>query len=113
MTDELVMIERVEWIRDLTVQELFDWCVQRGLQFERVKITATHLKFRTPQTPEEAERRRVAIAAQEARTLEWERATYQRLKAQFKTDGDQMSRGADYNTETFTSDERQYHSDQP
>jgi hypothetical protein len=66
-----------------TVQEVIDWTLQRGLDPTAVAITACHLKWQSPETPQEAERRAEFQAAQDRRHEEWERVTWERLKAKF------------------------------
>jgi hypothetical protein len=79
---EQVMVKRVESFSG-SVDELVDWCVQRGLDPSEVAIPSCHLRFEAAQTPAEAERRAQWEEAQRKRTEEWERRTYERLDAKF------------------------------
>lgn len=80
---EIVMVQRVESFAG-TVDEAVDWCVQRGVDPSGVAITGCHLRFESPQTPEEAARKAVWAEQAQRRTDEWERATYERLRAKFE-----------------------------
>lgn len=70
--------------RDATLEDLVDWCLQRGLDPSGVVVTGGHLRWESPLTDDERQARDEYRAKQEQRTLEWELATYERLNEKFK-----------------------------
>lgn len=79
-------MKRIDNVHNITVSELIDWCVQRDLSPLEVTITAAHLKWESPETEKEAERRIRWNAEHLARTEEWERETYKRLLEKYGSD---------------------------
>jgi len=77
------MVERFNDVRDCTVSELVDWCVQRNVNPSEARITSAHVKWQSPQTDEERERYEKWLAEHEARTEKWERETLQRLQEKY------------------------------
>lgn len=77
------MLRRIETFHDLTVSEIVDWCHQRGLNPDDVKLSGGHLKWESPETEAEATRREEYHRQSMARHEEWERETYERLKEKF------------------------------
>lgn len=75
---EPVIRNRLESFKG-TVDELVSWCMQRELDPTAVEVTGTHLRFQSPETPEEAQRRAEYQASAERRHREWERGYWQRL----------------------------------
>jgi hypothetical protein len=67
-----------------TVSELMDWMIGRGLGVDLVMITGTHLKWESPETDQERERRLDWERQQATRTEEWERQTLARLKLKYE-----------------------------
>lgn len=82
MADEPVIRNRVEHFKG-SIDELVTWCFQRELDPREVEITGTHLRFQTPETPEEAERRRKYDEDSRRRHEEWERETWRRLQQKY------------------------------
>lgn len=79
MTD----IKRMEHVINVTIDDLVQWCIERGLDPDEVTISAAHLKWVSPQTEAEAKRAKEWADQSAARTEEWEREAYARLKAKF------------------------------
>jgi S-adenosylmethionine:diacylglycerol 3-amino-3-carboxypropyl transferase len=77
------LLERVEWVRDVTVDQLVSWCIQRDLDPSVVSITSSHLKFVTPETADEKKRREEWEYQTGQRTEKWERETLARLTAKY------------------------------
>jgi len=67
-----------------SITDLTDWAHQRGLSPDEVTITGGHLKWTSPETAEERERREQFEAERDERQLRWERETYDRLRAKFE-----------------------------
>ena len=78
------MRERWNQLSKLTVQELIDWCIERNLSLEQVNITQVGLKYLSPESDEERERREQFQADHARRTEAWERETLARLKAKYE-----------------------------
>lgn len=70
--------------RDATLEDLVDWVLQRGLRPSDVVVTGGHMRWQTIETDEEQLERERYQADRDRRTLEWERATYERLNEKFK-----------------------------
>lgn len=86
----MTMIKRIESVQNIPVSDLLDWCVHRGLDPDTVTVTAAHLKWESPETEKEAERRAIWQGDRDRRHEEWERETYKRLTEKFNgppTDG--------------------------
>jgi hypothetical protein len=77
------MVKRMDNVRDCTVSELIDWCVQRDLSPLDATITSAHVKWESPETDAERERREKWVAEHLARTEKWERETLERLKEKY------------------------------
>lgn len=67
-----------------TVSELMDWMIAEGLSVAEVQIPGTHLKWESPETDSERERREKWDREAAARTEEWERKTLARLKEKYE-----------------------------
>lgn len=85
VADEPVMLNRVEHFKG-SVDELVTWCMQRELDPTVVEVTGTHVRFQSPETPEEAQRRAEYTARAERRHQEWERDTYLRLREKYENE---------------------------
>lgn len=79
------MIKRQSMVADLSVTDLVDWCVQRGFDPDAVTITATHLKYESPETDSERARREGFETTNRERHEAWERATLDRLKEKYES----------------------------
>ena len=77
------IVKRMAQVRDITVSDLISWCVDRDLSPLDATITSTHVKWESPETAEERERRIAWEAEREASTLKWEHETYERLNKKF------------------------------
>lgn|SRR5262245_39069869 len=77
------MVNRWEQIpgyqQPATIAGLLDWAAEHGLDPEIVTITGGHLRWQTPETPEERERREEAERRSDERREAWERAAYRRF----------------------------------
>lgn len=83
--DEPRILRRIEYIpHDATVAEMVDWCMQRGLDPEVVKLSGGHVKWESPETDAERARREEYAEKAAARHDQWERETYERLKIRFE-----------------------------
>jgi hypothetical protein len=81
------LIDRHDYTRDQTIQELWDHVVRKGLDPGRVRIQGTvHFKWLSSETDEERKTWEEAVARHARRTEEWERETYERLRAKFDPD---------------------------
>ena len=78
------IVKRMDNVRDCTVSELIDWCVERDLSPLDARITAAHIKWESPEKPEERERRLKWEEERLASRERWERETYERLRTKFE-----------------------------
>lgn len=78
------MINRWEQFPGGAVTDLLDWVFQKGLSPTEVRITGGHLKWVSPQTPEEKQRQDEFERERDERTARWEREMFGRLKAKFE-----------------------------
>lgn len=84
--DDNPLVTRQENVRDHTVAELVDWCVQRNLDPANVKALGnTPLTWTEPRTQEEVDRLAKFQADRAARTEAWERETLARLREKYGT----------------------------
>lgn len=83
MSDEARMVRRQANVTNLSVADLLDWCAQHDLSPEQVEVTGTHLKWATPETDEERDRREQHQRAAEERTEKWEREALVRLTEKY------------------------------
>lgn len=81
--DEPRLVKRVESVHTVTVDELVTWCFSRGLEPAEVTISAAHLKWTSPETTAERERRQLYEGHAAERNEKWERATLARLQAKY------------------------------
>lgn len=84
MSDEPKMIKVMEDVNQMTVQEVVDFCLQKGLDLEGTRLTGGHMQWSRPETEKEAERRAYWVAEQAKRTANWEAETYARLREKFE-----------------------------
>jgi hypothetical protein len=66
-------------VHGITVESLVDWCIQRGLDPSEVTLSAGHLKWDSPETDAERERREHYAALADQRRIDWENETIARL----------------------------------
>lgn len=78
------MIKVMEDVNQMTVQEVVDFCLQRGLDLETTRLTGGHMQWSRPETEKERARYAVWQAETAQRTENWERATYDRLREKFE-----------------------------
>jgi hypothetical protein len=76
-------IKRMDSVKAVSVDDLVNWCLQRGLNPESVEVTATHLVYYTPMTDDEVERRDRYAAEAVARTEKWEQEQFERLRLKY------------------------------
>lgn len=67
-----------------TVGDLMDWLMQNGLAPRDVEVRGGQLKWESPETPEERQQWDEFERERAERTANWERRTYERLKAKFE-----------------------------
>ncbi len=79
------MRNRIEVVHDLTVSDLVQWCLQRGIDPDTATVTGGHVRWQSPETDAEREQAERYWAEQQARKDRWERETYERLRAKFET----------------------------
>ena len=77
---------RQHWqqLSNVTLREVIDWCIEHGLDIEKVTTTQVHLKYLSPETDEERERREKFELDHQRRTEAWERETLARLKEKYE-----------------------------
>lgn len=76
--------QRWNQLANLTLQELIDWCIERDLPPDRVRITQVGMKYLTPESNEERTRRLNFEREHRERTEAWERSTLARLKEKYE-----------------------------
>ena len=83
MTDvEPQMVNRMEQVNGITVADLVHRCLEMGLDPSEVSMSGGHMRWRSPQTPDEVARQ----AERDARHAAWERETYERLRRKFEAE---------------------------
>jgi len=86
---------RMDSVRDCTVSELVDWCVQRNIDPAEVKVTAAHVKWSSLETVEERDNRLAWWEETDARHTKWEFEMWERLKKKYgETEGAHASEGS-------------------
>jgi IS1 family transposase len=80
-------IKRMDSVKAVSVDDLVNWCLQRGLNPESVEVTSTHLVYFTPMTDEEVARKEAFAQAAIERTEKWERESLARLQAKYGVEG--------------------------
>ena len=77
------IVKRMDNVRDCTVSELIDWCVERDLSPLDARITAAHIKWESPETDAERERREEWERQKAESMVRWERAQWEKLREKY------------------------------
>ncbi len=80
---ENVAVREHHLVQGMSVADLLDFCNQRELEPEKVKVTGSHITWDRPETDEERDRRLAAWKRSDERKEEYERKEWQRLREKY------------------------------